>query len=435
MANWASLLNATRPGDGKRPIEETQRTAFQRDFDRVVFSSSFRRLQDKTQVYPLAESDYVRTRLTHSIEVSCVARSLGTIIGDRIKKRKEKDLADRDELAAEMGQIAAAAALAHDIGNPPFGHIGESAISEWFETNEQNVLVKDLSPREKADFARFEGNAQGFRILTRLGNNRISLKLTAATLGAFVKYPTSSLNGHTKSDYIGRKKSGFFQEDLVSFQKVAEALSLRELGDQTWQRHPLVFLVEAADDICYRIVDVEDGVKVGRIEYKAAEECLRSFLPKEISYIPDAGDRDANLGWLRATAIGTLIFQAVEVFLGHEKEILDGKFSQELLDLCPSKDAIDCAKDLVVSRIFNWERTLRAEVSGSKMIKALLDDFVQAATQPTTASAKKLLGIVPNYVSAKTSYEKLLCITDFVSGMTDSYLVQTHSQLGGVFRH
>ncbi|WP_422001973.1 deoxyguanosinetriphosphate triphosphohydrolase [Reyranella sp.] len=431
MTDWPSLLSSARLQDSKPPMGEAQRTPFQRDFDRVAFSSHFRRLQDKTQVHPLADSDYVRRRLTHSLEVSCVARSLGTFIGRALKNRGDAALDQMEELAAEVGQIAAAAALAHDIGNPPFGHIGETAIAEWFETNSSNELFKQLSPAEMADLRLFEGNAQGFRILVRLANSHVGLKLTAATLGAFTKYPTSS-SARRRPGYIGQKKHGFFCAESTEFAKLAWTLGLRSLTEGSWQRHPLAFLVEAADDICYRIIDVEDGVKVGRIEYRDAEACLRALLPGNVSYNPSVDDKDSNLGWLRATAIGNLIEIVQQVFLENEASIVNGEFGTSLIEGSPLASAVEDAKKLVEERVFKWDRTIRAEISGVKMLHSLLDDFINAAAAPQKASGKKLLAIVPGYDLRAAPYEQLLSITDFISGMTDSYLVETYQQVHGV---
>lgn len=429
MVSWTRLLSAVRPHDNKAPEGEAQRSPFQRDFDRVVFSSHFRRLQDKTQVHPLAESDYVRRRLTHSLEVSCVARSLGTFVGRAIKARKQEEFNGR-ELEAEVGQITAAAALAHDIGNPPFGHIGEAAIAEWFESNDSNELIKQLSDQQRSDLILFEGNAQGFRILVTLANSRAGLKLTAATLGAFTKYPTAS-TARKKPGYIGQKKHGFFDSERQQFEKVTSELGLTKLGVDFWQRHPLAFLVEAADDICYRVIDVEDGVKVGRIAYKEAEECLVEMLPAAVKYDANLGDQDANLGWLRAAAIGNLIDAAQQVFLDHEEEIVGGQFSMGLIDASPLAKSIHQAKSLVEERVFKWDRTIRAEISGSKMLHGLLDDLLSAAAHPNTSFARKLLSIIPNYPHDGRAYNRLLSVTDFVSGMTDSYLVETYQQVRG----
>jgi dGTPase len=250
--NWGRLLSVIRLGREEDPPNKDVRSEFQRDFDRIVYSSAFRRMQDKTQVFPLAESDYVRTRLTHSIEVSCVGRSLGTLAGAFIAAREGGSIPP----AAEFGNVVAAACLAHDIGNPPFGHSGEDAIRGWFQGAGKTNL-DGLSPEESADLEQFEGNAQGFRILTRLENpsNNGGLQLTHATLAVFTKYPRLSVvSGLSGSKDVSEKKFGICAADRAAFERVAVGTGLLSKVDGAWSRHPLAFLMEAADDICYRIV-------------------------------------------------------------------------------------------------------------------------------------------------------------------------------------
>lgn len=431
MTEWPQLLSTIRPHDPKNPGAEPQRTAFQRDFDRIVFSSSFRRLQDKTQVHPLPNSDYIRRRLTHSLEVSCVARSLGTSVGHVIKQKYPKEFHATDEIAAHVGQVTAAAALVHDIGNPPFGHVGEEAIGSWFKLNPDNTLFRQLSADEQSDLRKFEGNAQGFRILVRLANNRAGLKLTAATLGAFTKYPTASGNVAHIPGYVGEKKHGFFLAEAEQFAELARTLGLRKRHETAWQRHPLAFLVEAADDICYRIIDLEDGVKLGRIHFTEAEACLVPMIPKNVKYCRDVGNEDADLGWLRAQAIGGLIEAAQAVFVENEEGIRLGKFATPLLDHISAIGALNAAKEIVQKKIFDWDRTIKAEIAGAKMLHGLLGDLVEAASDPNSQINKKLLQMVPFYASEGTAYANILTITDYISGMTDSYLVQTHRQVHG----
>lgn len=430
MPTWNLLLNPARPHDKKAAEREPQRTDFQRDFDRIVFSSAFRRLQDKTQVHPLPGTDYVRRRLTHSLEVSCVARSLGTRIGQMIKERYPETAAEDQELASQVGQITASAALAHDIGNPPFGHVGEAAISSWFRENSSHPFISKLSSVQRSDIENFEGNAQGFRILSRTGNNGVGLKLTAATLGAFTKYPTPS--DKTKvTKYIGQKKYGFFQADADLFTSVAKALDLNLVAGDTWQRHPLAFLVEAADDICYRIIDVEDGVKLRRISFRDAEDCFVNMLENKSEYKKqDEGD-EANLGWLRAKAIDGLIKAVQTVFLDNERDILSGRFPSPLLDASPMAGAIEQAKNLVVKHVFNWDRTIKAEIAGTRMLSSLLGDFMQAASSPQSHLSQKVLSLINQYPHAASEYERILAITDYLSGMTDTFLVQTYRQVHG----
>ena len=246
-----------------------ERTAFQQDYDRIVFTSAFRRMKDKTQVFPLSKSDYVRTRLTHSLEASCVGRSLGALVGREIIARHEL----KNVESGDFGAIVAAACLAHDIGNPPFGHAGEDAIREWFR-NSGLLERHPFTPAQRADFEHYEGNAQGFRIVTRLQNPaNPGLQLTSAVLAAFTKYPRPS-SVATELDGKSGKKFGFFQQDIDNFRQVARSTGLVErIPGTAWRRHPLAFLVEVADDTCYLIVDLEDAARLGFVPYKDAE-CL-----------------------------------------------------------------------------------------------------------------------------------------------------------------
>lgn len=313
---WSKLLSPTRLGR-KDAKQKDVRSEFQIDYDRIVYSSAFRRLQDKTQVFPLSESDYVRTRLTHSIEVSCVGRSLGTLVGQFVIEQAGL----KDIQAQEFGNIVAAACLAHDIGNPPFGHSGEEAIRVWFKGSGKKYL-KGLSREEKEDFLNFEGNAQGFRVLTRLQNaiNRGGMQLTYAVLGAYNKYPRRAyLPKFAKSENVSEKKFGFVRSDEKSFKEIAEGLGLNKKQGGAWSRHPLAFLMEAADDICYRIIDLEDGHRVGRVSFEETEKLLKPMAfstkkeSREGSYAL-IDDEKGKVEYLRARAISRLIFEAVLAF-------------------------------------------------------------------------------------------------------------------------
>ncbi|MCU7946609.1 MAG: dNTP triphosphohydrolase, partial [Candidatus Thiodiazotropha sp. (ex Cardiolucina cf. quadrata)] len=278
--NWSQLLSRKRLGTSDHSTSSATRTDFQRDLDRIVFSSAFRRMQDKTQIFPLSKIDYVRTRLTHSLESSSVGRSLGTLVGEQIISRH--GLTENE--ASDFGDICAAACLAHDIGNPPFGHSGEDAIRHWAETanyGQQRVAVLQGSQRE--DFLNFEGNSQGFRVVTRLQNrdNPGGLQLTCATLAAFTKYPRESCIGKGRFDGVSANKPGFTAQDQNNFTEVAETVGLvrRDPVLAIWHRHPLAFLVEAADDICYRVIDIEDGFRLGHLSFQEAMELFNAVLP------------------------------------------------------------------------------------------------------------------------------------------------------------
>ena len=428
---WSKLLSPSRFQAPSRPDEE-QRSVFQRDYDRVVFCAAFRRLQDKTQVHPFPSSDYVRRRLTHSLEVSSVGRSLGFWLGTRIAEQDRSLAGTNPNLAHDIAQIVSNACLAHDIGNPPFGHAGEQAIGSWFRENASRSLLSDLHPHERADFERFEGNAQGFRLLTRLQNSLDAggLRLTHATLGAFTKYPSSSLRASTDDAYVGSKKHGFFKEDISEFELIAKDLGLIRRGDDAWSRHPLVFLVEAADDICYRIVDVEDALKLGRVSYEEAESCFASMLSPDRSYKRES-DQDSNIGWLRAAAIGSLIEGATKAYEDNERAIMDGTFSSGLLEATSNHEAIKTAKRLIAERVFSWDRTISAEISGAQMITEVLERCMHAIENPQLKINSLIVKIIPRYNVSDPPIRRIHAATDFVSGMTDSYLRTNYLRLTG----
>jgi len=309
---WERLLSRRRLGTAPS-AEVPDRTAFQRDYDRLVFSSAFRRLQDKTQVFPLAESDYVRTRLTHSLEASCVGRSLGTLVGQALE---ESDRLPDAIGAADVGAIVAAAGLAHDIGNPPFGHSGEDAIGHWFAHSEAGRRYLDqLDEAQAEELRRFEGNAQGFRVITRLQNpdSAGGLGLTCATLGAFSKYPRGAARSAAEREYDGasNKKFGFFEAERGRFETVAAEVGLipRRAGE-SWYRHPLAFLVEAADDICYHIVDLEDAFRLGHVTFAETEALLHAIAAPRSGRLSAIQGEKEKIAYLRATAINALVSPA-----------------------------------------------------------------------------------------------------------------------------
>lgn len=434
MMEWSRLLSGTRLRR-REPSVEASRSPFQRDLDRVVFSSAFRRLQNKTQVHSLPDSDYVRTRLTHSIEVASVARSLGTIVGGTLKARHGQGL-EGDTL----GHITHAAALAHDIGNPPFGHSGEDAIRGWFMRRGSALLGDRASAAQHADFAHFEGNAQGFRILTQLENHRFEggLQLTLATLGTFSKYPRSAdAEPHAGDGYVGGKKNGFFDAERSYFVDVAEGLGLerRTPSKAAWCRHPLAFLVEAADDICYSIIDIEDGYELGLVEEREARELLGAFT----DHAPGTA---TSIHRLRARAIGNLIEATAEAFLDHETELLAGRFARPLLDVTAHGHAVDEAKRFARTRIFESSRRALVELSAEEVIGGLLETLseVVPALEACEWNAHALRGranrlaqiMRDDFEGARSRYDALLRVTDFVSGMTDRAAIRLFRSLRGL---
>lgn len=437
---WEQLLSAERPGAGAAP-SGPERTAFQQDHDRIVFTSAFRRLKDKTQVFPLSKSDYVRTRLTHSLEASCVGRSLGTAVGREVIARHGLQHVD----GADFGAILAAACLAHDIGNPPFGHAGEDAIREWFMAS--GILDQyDFSPAQRADFERYEGNAQGFRILTRLQSPaNPGLQLTAAVLATFTKYPRPSQLDTALEGNSG-KKFGYFQQDAEVFRRVAKAVGLVErVPDIAWRRHPLAFLVEVADDTCYLIVDLEDAARLGYVSYSVAETLLADLAGDSVTggRLQQLADPKERLEYLRAKAIGRLLEGAAAAFLEHEDEILDGRFDRELLNESPVAIPLQAVEKVAREHIYVARSALEIETAGFEVLGGLLSLFIKAVEAGVgqgrlSTRERMLLKLLPpqflghDGVPQADPYIRFLQVTDFVAGMTDSYAVDLYRKLKGI---
>ncbi|MFH1680405.1 MAG: deoxyguanosinetriphosphate triphosphohydrolase [Candidatus Eisenbacteria bacterium] len=431
---WESLLTEERLGGGGRSAASDARNEFQRDHDRIVFSSAFRRLHDKTQVFPMPENDHVHSRLTHSLEVSCVGRSLGTLVGASLveKHRLREIAAPRD-----FGDIVAAACLAHDIGNPPFGHSGEDAIRTWFR-NPDRFCGARLEDAEREDLERFEGNAQGLRILTRLqmATGRGGMRLTYATLGAYGKYPRESLLAKDPGDRRSARKFGVFQSEKEILRTAADALGLISLSEKGawWCRHPLAFLVEAADDICYQILDLEDGFRLGKVRYEDAHDLLAAIPSDEASVRPAVPDDEKSMiGYLRARSIDVLVREVADLFLREEENILDGSFDRALVDAIPSKGKVDAITALVLRRCYQCGEVLEIEIAGYGVIGALLDRFVSAALKPAHPGHHRIRTLMPGlFPEERSDYERILRVTDFVSGMTDTYAVSLFRRLSGI---
>ncbi|HLT77510.1 MAG TPA: deoxyguanosinetriphosphate triphosphohydrolase [Ferrovibrio sp.] len=434
---WSRLLSAQRLGHkGAEPVTPA-RNPFQKDWDRVVFCSAFRRLQDKTQVHSLPESDYVRNRLTHSLEVSSVGRSLGAQVGQSVMERHGRDLTGLS--AAEFGHIVAAACIGHDIGNPPFGHFGEATIQHFFRSGPGAALVAGLSERERRDFLHFEGNAQGFRVMTRLQNWRDAggLRLTCATLATFMKYPFGSLQADP-----AKGKIGHFTAEAELFEEMARNVGLLRLGEGRYARHPLTYLVEAADDICYSVVDIEDGFKLGRITFREAETQLHSLLRRMPPRYREIEDETWKIAYLRAKVIGDLIDMAVEVFLDCEAQIMEGRMQGDLLQQTLAAPALAEIAVLTRTRIFETRERFQTEVMGGEILTSLLEAFCDAHLALERAGGdlkqlaprqRALLRLMPQKPRpAASRYEWLLSVTDFISGMTDSYALKQFQRLRGL---
>lgn len=446
--NWSQLLSRHRLGSLDQPTGSTSRTDFQRDLDRIVFSSAFRRMQDKTQIFPLSKVDYVRTRLTHSLESSSVGRSLGTLAGEQIIARHKLQGHD----ASDFGDISAAACLAHDIGNPPFGHSGEDAIRHWAETagyGKQRVAVLNGSQRE--DFLNFEGNAQGFRVITRLQNrdNPGGLQLTCATLAAFTKYPRESCIGKGRFDGVSAKKPGFTAQDQQNFEAVANTVGLirRDPVLAIWHRHPLSFLVEAADDICYRVIDIEDGYRLGHLTFKEAHDLFSAILADssiQTSRLKSIGGDKEKVEFLRAKVISQAISEILSCFLDQEQAILNGEFDDPLMSHIPHRDEMDQLIEVAGEKIYIAPEVIEIETAGFQVISELLERFIQiiddVAEHGSKASPRSqmMIRLIPEQfiesetLQLKDGYTRLLRLTDFVSGMTDSYAVSLYKKVTGI---
>tara|TARA_R110002126_G_scaffold291568_1_gene453680 strand:+ start:30797 stop:32131 length:1335 start_codon:yes stop_codon:yes gene_type:complete len=440
--NWEQLLSLKRFGDTeKRPraAQDETRLGFEVDFDRIIFSSAFRSLQDKTQVIPLSETDFVHTRLTHSLEVSVVGRTLGRRVG-KVLLERHPNLVDLGYTFNDFGAIVAAASVTHDIGNPPFGHSGEKAIGEYFKTGKGAKYKDQLTTKEYQDLIDFEGNANGFKILTE-SREGISggLRLSYATLGAFLKYPKESLPKKPTS-HIVDKKYGFFQSEKTEFLDVVQELGMKSKSsnDISFYRHPLAYLVEAADDICYTIIDFEDGINLGLIDEDYALEYMSKLISninREKYYeLKHTKDRTA---YLRAIAISALIDEAVEIFLANEKAILAGVFDKSLLDKCKYEAQINDIIKISIDKIYNCKEVIEKEVAGYRIIADLLDVFVTALNNKFEDNQsnfdKLVLNLLPKEYQRETDnlYHRIMQVCSYVSRMSDGYAIRMHKKLTG----
>ena len=386
MMHWEQLLSLKRQGDTSKRLRTEQddtRLGFEVDYDRIIFSAAFRSLQDKTQVIPLSKTDFVHTRLTHSLEVSVVGRSIGRLVGKKIIEKYPHLKEIHGFQANDFGAIVAAASLAHDIGNPPFGHSGEKAIGEYFSIGKGQKYKDQLTAKEWQDLIDFEGNANGFSVLTstRPGIEG-GVRLTYAVLGAFMKYPKESLPKKPTKN-IADKKYGFFQTDKEFFQEVAQELGLisnKTGNDIGYERHPLAYLVEAADDICYTIIDFEDGINLGLVSEDFALEYLIKLVKDTIdtAKYQTLTTKEDRISYLRALAIGNLINDAVRVFIENEGAILKGEFPYALMDKSKYKAQIDDIIQLSVKKIYQSREVIEKELSGYQIINNLLDKFINA---------------------------------------------------------
>ncbi|KGO86981.1 dGTPase [Flavobacterium rivuli WB 3.3-2 = DSM 21788] len=431
--HWEQLLSLKRQGDTSKRLRREQdetRLGFEVDYDRIIFSSAFRSLQDKTQVIPLSKTDFVHTRLTHSLEVSVVGRSLGRLVGKKIIE-KHPHLHDIHGFHMnDFGAIVAAAALAHDIGNPPFGHSGEKAIGEYFKTGRGQQYKGLLTDKQWQDLIDFEGNANGFNLLTasRPGIEG-GLRISYATLGAFMKYPKESLPKKPTAN-IADKKYGFFQSDVASFQDIAKDMGMmpnKGDGDVGYERHPLAYLVEAADDICYTIIDFEDGINLGLISEDYALEYLIKLVKDnvQVEKYKTLATKEDRISYLRALAIGTLINDAVNVFIENEEAILAGNYPYALTDRGNYTAQMNDIIKISIKNIYQSREVIEKEVIGYRIINTLLDTFCTAYNNKFEGTEgnydKLILKLLPEkFITEKMDlYDRLLHICHFVSTLTD----------------
>jgi dGTPase len=450
--DWINCFSTERLGDQAQ--QESIRSAFERDYDRIIFSSAFRRLQNKTQVFPLPEAIFVHNRLTHSLEVVSVGRSLGKMVGDFLARLPEVKTHERalDFYSNQLKNVISAACLAHDLGNPAFGHSGEEAISKYFlDRAHDNSFTGRFSQEEWQDLTNFEGNANALRILTHQFNGRLKggYRLTITTLAAILKYPCES-TATIKKGPKHRSKYGFFQTERAEFLRIAKALGMQQDGEKplSFFRHPFVYLVEAADDICYSIIDFEDAHRLGILSYAAVEEILLSVVAlrpgEDMARVKQnlkglSKDPNEAVAYLRAKSINCLTECCAAVFEEQHEAILSGAFQGALLTSNPKvKAVLDNISAVSVEKIYGYQSVLKIELAGFKIMSGLIEDFVEAALLPAEerkSRHKKILKLLPyqnRFDEAASDYEKIMCLLDHISAMTDNYALETYRNLRGI---
>ena len=444
--NWVQLLSNKRLGQEQQPHVEDDRTEFQRDYDRLIFSAPFRRLQNKTQVFPLPGSIFVHNRLTHSLEVSSVGRSLGNDVS-RLLLKKHPELIDTH--ITELGSIVSAACLAHDLGNPPFGHSGEKAIGTYFSEGDGRFLKEyfceetgdRLTEEQWCDLINFEGNANAFRLLTHhfKGRRPGGFVMTYSTLASIVKYPFSS------NLSVGKRKFGFFREEVESYQRIAAELGITQYdspeGPLRYARYPLVYLVEAADDICYEIMDIEDAHKLKILTTEETKSLLLAYFPQEqqeriVQRMSTVDDRNEQIVYLRSCVINALETECVRVFVEKEEKILNGEFEGSLISHIHEipRQAYRACEKVSYQRIYNSKDVVDIEIAGFKVITTLVDLMVQAVIHPDRAFSQLLINRVSTQyeIKAPTLYGRILAVLDYISGMTDVYAMDMYRKINGM---
>jgi len=439
---WEQLLSLRRQGDVNKRLRTEQdetRLGFDVDYDRVIFSSAFRSLQDKTQVIPLSKTSFVHTRLTHSLEVSVVGRSLGRNVGKAVLEKHPYLGSVHGYHFNDFGAIVAAASLAHDIGNPPFGHSGEKAIGNFFSNGKGNRFKENLTDKEFQDLIDFEGNANGFKILTESKNGVTGgLRLSYATLGAFIKYPKESLPKRP-TPQISDKKYGIFQSEVEFFKQVADELGLIARENNRYCRHPLSFLVEAADDICYTIIDFEDGINLGLIEEEVALEYLIKLVKDNINSKKYAGLKRSSdrLAYLRSLAINTLVSEAVSIFIENEEAILQGEFVVPLLEKSRYKAQIDDIIKISIERVYRSNEVVDKEIAGYKILTTLIDTYTSSTEQYFNKTESQYDTLIMKDLSVEiqnddTIYDHLMRCCHFISRLTDGNALLIFRKINGI---
>ena len=442
MIKWDKLIADCRLGLEDRKVLEADdiRSTFQRDYDRIIFSSPFRRLQDKTQVFPLPGSIFVHNRLTHSLEVASVGRSLGNLVTAALNTNHKSHV---QTFAGDIGAIVSAACLAHDLGNPPFGHSGESAIADFFKRGSGLKYQGEVTEKQWTDFTCFEGNANAFRVLShQFSGKRIGgFALTYSTLASIVKYPyESSLAG-------GKPKFGFFQSEKEIFRKIATQLGMVQISENPLQymRHPLVYLVEAADDICYQIMDVEDAHKLKILTYFETATLFLSFFDEENDHqlldninatLKIVSDCNERIAYLRAIVISKLTKECASIFISRIETFNNAAKITPLFKSLPepSKSAMSRIQEVSLKRIYNDRAVIEIEIAGYKILGTLLEVFITAVDHPDDFLSKKLLTLIPSqYQNPDSSmYGKIQSVVDFVSGMTDLFALNLYRKITGM---
>ncbi len=456
--NWASLYTTRRTGDKEEKSinNDHVRNSFLRDYDRIIFSSAFRRLQNKTQVFPLPGAIFVHNRLTHSLEVASVGRSLGKAVGEQIaEKYKDKGEGFIEFYRYELASVIASACLAHDIGNPPFGHSGEDAIRAFFngiEGETRDIIHTALTENQRKDLENFEGNSNALRVLTNSFNEPEpgGYKLTYTTLASLVKYPCASAEGFDKkSGLIATKKSGFFEGELNTYRQIATALGIPKIAgyDNVYARHPFVYLTEAADDICYRVIDLEDAHRLHIISLETFKDMFLPFFENETEYnsrgyvekkLANINDDNQKVQYIRARWIGLMVEKLSKIFMEQEEALLNGTLEKDLLKCLSAADQahIDRINSFSVKYVYNYKAVVEIEIAGYNVIGGLLKEFVQAVLDPKHSKSAKIIKLVsaqfPIKGGKENTYHDIQSLVDYISGMTDLYAIDIYRKITGI---